>query len=170
MREWLIRQFGKARLMRWIMTFYPPYFGAGVRVKHISDDFRDIQVSMGLGWYNRNYVGTQFGGSLYSMVDPFFMLMLMENLGSRYIVWDKAADIDFISPAKARCSPGSTSTTPCSTRSVGRPPVARNTCRSCRSTFMTAPATSWRGSVKPFTCGSSRQRDRLKAWKCARMC
>jgi len=55
---------------------------------------------MGLGWYNRNYVGTQFGGSLYSMVDPFFMLMLMENLGRQYIVWDKAADIDFIAPGK----------------------------------------------------------------------
>jgi len=96
----LIARFGKARLMRWAMTFYPPYLGAGVRVRHISDDFRDIKVSMGLGWYNRNYVGTQFGGSLYSMVDPFFMLMLMENLGPRYIVWDKAADIDFIAPGK----------------------------------------------------------------------
>ena len=96
----LIARFGKARVMRWGMTFYPPYLGAGVRVRHISDDFRDIKVSMGLGWYNRNYVGTQFGGSLYSMVDPFFMLMLMENLGPRYIVWDKAADIDFIAPGK----------------------------------------------------------------------
>lgn len=100
MLEWLINTFGKARLMRWVMTFYPPYLGAGVRVRHISDDFRDVQVSMGLGWYNRNYVGTQFGGSLYSMVDPFFMLMLMENLGPKYIVWDKAADIDFIAPGK----------------------------------------------------------------------
>lgn len=100
MLEWLSNTFGKARLMRWVMTFYPPYLGAGVRVCHISDDFRDVQVSMGLGWYNRNYVGTQFGGSLYSMVDPFFMLMLMENLGPKYIVWDKAADIDFIAPGK----------------------------------------------------------------------
>lgn len=100
MLKGLIARFGKARLMRWAMTFYPPYLGAGVRVRHISDDFRDIKVSMGLGWYNRNYVGTQFGGSLYSMVDPFFMLMLMENLGPRYIVWDKAADIDFIAPGK----------------------------------------------------------------------
>ncbi|MHA6124661.1 DUF4442 domain-containing protein [Pseudomonas fluorescens group sp. PF-1] len=100
MFKWLTQQFGKARLMRWFMGLYPPYLGAGVRVRHISDDFRDIQVSMGLNWYNRNYVGTQFGGSLYSMVDPFFMLMLMENLGRDYIVWDKAADIDFIAPGK----------------------------------------------------------------------
>jgi len=100
MFKWLTRRFGKARLMCWFMNLYPPYLGAGVRIRHISDDFRDVQVSMGLSWYNRNYVGTQFGGSLYSMVDPFFMLMLMENLGREYIVWDKAADIDFIAPGK----------------------------------------------------------------------
>ncbi|MCK9815970.1 DUF4442 domain-containing protein [Pseudomonas sp. MAFF 302046] len=100
MREWLTRRLGKARLLRWIMNLYPPYFGAGVRVRDISADFREVRVAMGLGWYNRNYVGTQFGGSLYSMVDPFFMLMLMENLGREYIVWDKAAAIDFISPGK----------------------------------------------------------------------
>ena len=81
----------KARLLRWAMNLYPPYLGAGVRVRQISADFRQVQVKMGLGWYNRNYVGTQFGGSLYSMTDPFFMLMIMENLGRDFIVWDKAA-------------------------------------------------------------------------------
>ena len=90
----------KARLLRWAMNFYPPYLGAGVRIQHIAGDFREIRVKMGLGWYNRNYVGTQFGGSLYSMTDPFFMLMVKENLGSDYIVWDKAASIDFIAPGK----------------------------------------------------------------------
>ena len=90
----------KARLLRWAMNFYPPYLGAGVRIQHIAGDFREVRVKMGLGWYNRNYVGTQFGGSLYSMTDPFFMLMVMENLGSDYIAWDKAASIDFIAPGK----------------------------------------------------------------------
>ena len=55
---------------------------------------------MALRWYNRNYVGTQFGGSLYSMTDPFYMLMLMENLGRDYVVGDKAASIDFIAPGR----------------------------------------------------------------------
>lgn len=90
----------KARFLRWAMNFYPPYLGAGVRIQHIAGDFSEVRVKMGLGWYNRNYVGTQFGGSLYSMTDPFFMLMVMENLGSDYIVWDKAASIDFIAPGK----------------------------------------------------------------------
>lgn len=90
----------KARWLRWAMNLYPPYLGAGVRVRQISADFRQVRVSMGLGWYNRNHVGTQFGGSLYTMTDPFYMLMLMENLGRDYIVWDKAASIDFVSPGK----------------------------------------------------------------------
>lgn len=92
----------KARLLRWLMNFYPPYLGAGIRVRHISDDFRQAQVRMGLRWYNRNYVGTQFGGSLYSMTDPFFMLMLLQNLGDDYVAWDKAANIEFVSPGKGR--------------------------------------------------------------------
>ena len=90
----------KARLLRWVMNFYPPYLGAGVWVRRIAPDFRQVEVKMRLGWYNRNYVGTQFGGSLYSMTDPFYMLMLMENLGRDYVVWDKAASIDFIAPGK----------------------------------------------------------------------
>ena len=71
----------KVRFLRWLLNFYPPYLGAGVKVRYISSDFREVRVSMGLKWYNRNYVRTQFGGSLYSMTDPFYMLMLMENLG-----------------------------------------------------------------------------------------
>ena len=57
---------------------------------------------MKLRFWNRNYVGTHYGGSLYSMADPFYMLMLMENLGRDYIVWDKAASIRFRKPGKGR--------------------------------------------------------------------
>ncbi|MDD1506593.1 DUF4442 domain-containing protein [Pseudomonas sp. CNPSo 3701] len=90
----------KARVLRWIMNLYPPYLGAGVWIRRIAPDFRQVDVKLRLGWYNRNYVGTQFGGSLYSMTDPFYMLMLMENLGGDYVVWDKAASIDFIAPGR----------------------------------------------------------------------
>ena len=36
------------------------------------------------------------------MTDPFYMLMLMNNLGRDYIVWDKSATIDFLRPGKGR--------------------------------------------------------------------
>jgi len=74
---------------------------AGIRVRRISADFQTIDVEMPLRFWNRNYVGTHFGGSLYSMCDPFFMVMLMENLGPDYIVWDKAATSASRSRAKA---------------------------------------------------------------------
>ena len=90
------------RLFRWILNIYGPYLGAGIRVERISADWREIQVSMKLRWFNRNAVGTHFGGSLYSMVDPHLMLMLMNLLGKDYIVWDKSAEIDFIRPGRGR--------------------------------------------------------------------
>lgn len=81
-----------------LLNIYGPYLGAGVRVAHIADDFSEIRVSMKLRWYNRNIVGTHFGGSLYSMVDPHLMLMLMKLLGPDYLVWDKSATIEFVRP------------------------------------------------------------------------
>ncbi len=89
-----------AKKLKRLLTFYPPYLGAGVRVAHLADDFSSMTVEMPLHFWNRNYVGTHFGGSLYSMVDPHFMVMLINRLGSGYIVWDKAATIRFKRPGK----------------------------------------------------------------------
>lgn len=90
----------RSRKLRRFINFYPPYLGAGVRVTHIADDFRRVEVEMPLRFYNRNYFGTHFGGSLYSMCDPFYVLMLANILGPEYIVWDKAANIRFKKPGK----------------------------------------------------------------------
>lgn len=80
------------------IMLYAPYLGAGISVKSVNDDFTKIEAQMKMRWYNRNIVGTHFGGSLYSMCDPFYMFILMENLGKGYIVWDKAATIRFKKP------------------------------------------------------------------------
>lgn len=84
------------------LNFWPPYLGAGIRVTEIAPDYRRVCVEMRLRFWNKNYVGTHYGGSLYSMCDPFFMLILIENLGRDYIVWDKAASIRFKKPGKGR--------------------------------------------------------------------
>ncbi len=91
-------------VMKWLINLWPPYLGAGVRVEKISHDYRQVQVSLRLRWYNRNYVGTHFGGTLFSMTDPFYMLMLMRILGRDYIVWDKSASIDFVAPGRGKVS------------------------------------------------------------------
>ena len=88
-----------SRLLK-LLRLYPPFLGAGIRVARVSDDLREIDVEMKLHWWNRNYVRTHYGGSLYSMADPFYMVMLIENLGPDYIVWDKAATIRFRKPGK----------------------------------------------------------------------
>ncbi|MBI3175881.1 MAG: YiiD C-terminal domain-containing protein [Chloroflexi bacterium] len=82
---------------RWV-NFYPPMLGAGIRSHYV--DERTIDVEMKLTAFNRNIVGVHFGGSLYAMCDPWFMLILMRALGGDYIVWDKAASIRFVSPGR----------------------------------------------------------------------
>jgi Domain of unknown function (DUF4442) len=90
----------KRKTLKRFIRFYPPFLGAGIRVPRISEDLRTIEVHMPLRFWNKNYVGTHFGGSLYTMCDPFFMLILINNLGPDYIVWDKAATIRFKKPGK----------------------------------------------------------------------
>lgn len=94
----LLRQ----KFLERFISYYAPYLGAGVKLKKMSKDFRFCRVEMPLTLLNRNYVGTQFGGSLYSMVDPWYMLMLIKNLGDSYIVWDKAATINFRKPGMGK--------------------------------------------------------------------
>src|SRR3954471_23342850 len=85
-----------------LLRFWPPYLGAGISVVHVAKDLSVLEVEMKLSAWNRNFVGTQFGGSLYSMCDPFFMLMIMMQLGGEYVVWDKSATIEFLKPGRGK--------------------------------------------------------------------
>lgn len=87
-------------VLRRLINLWSPFRGAGIKVTYISPDYREIRVSMKLRWSNRNIVGTHFGGSLYAMTDPFYMVILVYNLGPEYIVWDKSACIDFKKPGR----------------------------------------------------------------------
>ncbi len=91
----------RTRLARWRFNLWPCYWGTGARVTSISADWREVRVRLPLSWRTRNLVGTIFGGSLYAAVDPFFMIMLMENLGPDFLVWDKAAGIRFRRPGRS---------------------------------------------------------------------
>jgi acyl-coenzyme A thioesterase PaaI-like protein len=95
------RRLGQDRFLK-LLSLYPPYLGAGVSVTHVAADLSVVEVQMKLSAWNRNFVGTHFGGSLYSMCDPFFMLMLIMQLGEGYVVWDKSASIDFLRPGRGK--------------------------------------------------------------------
>lgn len=92
----------RQKFLEKMINFYGPFLGSAVKLEKMSKDFREARVSMRLTFYNKNYMGTQFGGSLYAMVDPWYMLMLIKNLGRDYIVWDKAATINFRKPGKGK--------------------------------------------------------------------
>ena len=88
------------RYPKFMFNLYPPLLGAGIRITHLSADWKELDVEMKLRWWNANYVGTQYGGSLYSMTDPFYMVMLIEILGRDYVVWDKSAAVRFRRPGR----------------------------------------------------------------------
>ncbi len=84
-----------------LINFYPPMIGAGIRVVETDESFHTITVELRHRWWNKNVFGTAFGGSLYMMCDPFFVAIMMTQLGDGYIVWDKAASIQFLKPGRS---------------------------------------------------------------------
>jgi acyl-coenzyme A thioesterase PaaI-like protein len=87
-------------LVRRLINLWPPLRFAGVRVRAVAADWRRVDVELRLRWWNRNAVGVMFGGSLFSMTDPFYPLMLQHHLGPGYAVWTKSAEIDFLAPGR----------------------------------------------------------------------
>ncbi len=102
MADWVrsVSRFLGDRATLLALNAYPPYAGAGIRITRVSADVSAVTVQMGLHAWNRNFFGTHFGGSLYSMCDPFFLFIVMLKLGPDYVVWDKSAAIKFLKPGK----------------------------------------------------------------------
>lgn len=90
-----------AEAIRLGMNLWPPFVGAGIHVESIAEDFRSARVRLKLRWYNRNFFGTHFGGSLFAMTDPFCAILVMHNLDRQYLVWDKSACIRFAAPGRS---------------------------------------------------------------------
>lgn len=86
------------RVLRRLIRLWPPYAGPGIRMVSISDDWSRAVLELRLRPWTANFVGTQYGGSMFSMVDPWWMILVMRRLGRDHIVWDRAAQIDFLTP------------------------------------------------------------------------
>jgi hypothetical protein len=116
-RQGLLRRFDvPPGLFRRGLNLWPPFRGAGIRVTHVSADYREVDVALKLGLLNRNYFGTQFGGSLYAMTDP-------------------------LSPAAVPSTRASGSTRPTSPRRATSPRRGRSTSRRFAWTSSTRAAT-----------------------------
>ncbi|MDT7787784.1 MAG: hypothetical protein QOF58_6203 [Pseudonocardiales bacterium] len=90
----------KASRLRFGMNLWPPFLFAGIRVQEISPDYRYARVTMRLRPWNRNFFGTHFGGSLFAMTDPFWVLLLFNQLKGQHVVWDQAGEIEFVEPGR----------------------------------------------------------------------
>jgi acyl-coenzyme A thioesterase PaaI-like protein len=82
------------------INLWPPFLFSGIRVTRLSADYREAEVTLRQHWYNRNYVGVHFGGSLFAMTDAMYMIMLLQNMGHDYYVWDQRASIDYLKPGR----------------------------------------------------------------------
>ncbi|SRR5258708_33411836 len=88
------------KLRCWSFYVFGCYRGTGGRLQYIAENWSEARLDLPLSWRTRNYVGTIFGGSIYSAVDPIYMLMLIHRLGEDYVVWDKSASVEFKKPGR----------------------------------------------------------------------
>lgn len=89
-------------LLKWGMSAWPPFLGAGIRVTDVAPDWTYAVTEMRVNLLTRNAVGTAFGGSMSAMTDPLFMLLLRQQLGQRFVVWDVSGEIEFLRPGRGR--------------------------------------------------------------------
>lgn len=90
----------KAKHLKWALNLWPPYIGTGIKIINIADNYSYAKVIIKQRFYNLNYFGTHYGGNLFSMTDPFYILMIANRLGKEYYVWDQKAIIEYIQPGK----------------------------------------------------------------------
>ncbi len=90
--------FGPGKVFKTLFNISPMYRRTGGRIILVSDDLSYVKIKLKLNYKTRNYVGTLYGGHMYSCVDGIHMVQLIEKLGSDYVVWDKSASIKFKRP------------------------------------------------------------------------
>jgi len=94
----------KKKLLRLLFNLTPVIRGTGAWLTFLSDDWMEAHVRLPLSLRTRNYVGTIFGGAMFSAADPWYMVMLYQLMDKSYIIWDKSAHIRFINPGKGKLS------------------------------------------------------------------
>ena len=94
------RFIGKAKIFKYGFNYSPMYRRSTAKITSVSNDLLHIKIKIPISYKNKNYVGSIFGGSMFSAVDPIPMVQLINILDNQYIVWDKSAEIFFKIPAK----------------------------------------------------------------------
>ncbi|GAA4235600.1 DUF4442 domain-containing protein [Postechiella marina] len=94
------RFFTEAQIYKHGFNLSPMYRRSTGRVIEVSGDLLYVKIKIPISYKNRNFVGSIFGGSLFSATDPIYMIQLINILGDNYVVWDKDATIKYKRPAR----------------------------------------------------------------------
>lgn len=86
---------------RSMINQWPTFVAQQIAVTEIAEDWSYAVVRMELTPQNANFFGTAFGGTLFSMIDPFLPILTDRQLGEGYAVWDKSVEIDFVRPGRS---------------------------------------------------------------------
>lgn len=89
---------GKGNAFKFLFNISPMYRGTGGRLIEVHDNLQYVKIKLPLNYKTKNYVGTLYGGHMYSCVDGIFMVQLINILKDDYVVWDKSATIRFRRP------------------------------------------------------------------------
>ncbi|WP_428224789.1 DUF4442 domain-containing protein [Flavobacterium sp.] len=98
--KWAQKIIKPAIFLKFGFNLSPMYRRSTARIEYISEDLKTFKIKIPHSYKNKNYVGSIFGGSLFSAVDPIPMTQLLYLLKDEYIVWDKSAQIRFKRPAR----------------------------------------------------------------------
>lgn len=94
------RYFTNGQIYKYGLNWSPMYRRSTGKIIKVSPSLDYVKIKIPLSWKNRNYMGTIFGGSMLSATDPIYMIQLITILGDNYVVWDKAATINYKRPGK----------------------------------------------------------------------
>ena len=89
---------GRGRMFKFLFNISPMYRRTGGRLLEVSEDLKCVRLKLPLNYRTKNYVGTIYGGHMYSCVDGIYMVQLINILGKNFVVWDKSASIRFRRP------------------------------------------------------------------------
>ncbi|RKF03038.1 acyl-coenzyme A thioesterase PaaI-like protein [Tenacibaculum lutimaris] len=98
LNKFLSKFFKKSTIFKYGFNLSPMYKRSTGKIIYVSDDLLNVKVKIPVSYKNKNYVGSIFGGSLFSATDPIYMIQLINILGNDYVVWDKSSSIKFIKP------------------------------------------------------------------------
>lgn len=98
MKDLLVKWLGMDRAFKKLFNLSPMYRSTGGKIVECKDNLKKIRIRLKLNFFTKNYVGTLYGGHIYSCVDGIYMVQLINLLGKEYVIWDKSAAIRFKRP------------------------------------------------------------------------